>query len=211
MQDILTASPTPFGRWAWRMFSHWSMRLFFESVSPIDVPVLVQGQSTLMIANHVSWWDGFWANEMNNRYFKREYHVMMLEEQLKTRMFLRKGGAYSIDPGKRSIIHSLAYTSQLLSDPHNLVLIFPQGKIHSGYDSDIHFMKGLDRAFRGVEEPIQVLFAVALTDFRSSARPQLSYYFQHHADQHHVQTQALEDAYRTFYQNCLKRQISITT
>ncbi len=206
MADILTARPTRTGRWFWRTFSHWSIRLCFEKVEAIGLPILANDQPVLMIANHVSWWDGFWANEMNNRYFKRDYFVMMLEEQLKTRPFLRQGGAFSIHPGKRSIIHSLRYTAELLHNPDNLVLIFPQGKIHSLYQTEFVFMRGLDRAFKQLTNPIQVLFAVAMVDYFSAARPTLSYYFSLAENQEQVSAALLEQKYQAFYAACLQQQ-----
>jgi hypothetical protein len=51
----------------------------------------------------------------------------MPEEQLATRMFLNKAGAFSIKPGSRSAIESLNYASSLLYEPENLVVVFPQG------------------------------------------------------------------------------------
>ncbi len=54
---------------------------------------------------------------------------MMLEEQLRKRMYLNKSGGYSVRKGSRSILKSLDYTAELLKEKKSLVLMFPQGKI----------------------------------------------------------------------------------
>ena len=36
----------------------------------------------LLISNHVSWWDGFWAMYINLKLFKKKFYFMMHENQL---------------------------------------------------------------------------------------------------------------------------------
>jgi 1-acyl-sn-glycerol-3-phosphate acyltransferase len=97
----------------------------------------------LLISNHVSWWDGFWAMYLNMRLLHRKFYFMMLEEQLKKFSFFINTGGYSVKKGNRSIIESINYTIELLTDSKNLVLMFPQGKITSVYDRSIKFEKGI--------------------------------------------------------------------
>jgi 1-acyl-sn-glycerol-3-phosphate acyltransferase len=96
----------------------------------------------LIISNHVSWWDGFWAEYLNLKLFHRKFfYFMMLEEQLEKNRFLNYTGGYSIKKKARSIIESLDYTAGLLADNMNYVLIFPQGEIQSLYNDKICFDK----------------------------------------------------------------------
>ncbi len=134
---------------------------------------LDEDKSVLMIGNHISWWDGFWPIEMNRRLWKRSYFVMMLETQLSIRPFLRQGGAFSIQPGSRDMIASLRYASSLLGDPRNIVLIFPQGKIHSQYARDVAFAAGVEKILRQAAGPVQVLFYAAFLDYGSFSQPTL--------------------------------------
>ncbi len=61
-------------------------------------------KAVLMIGNHFSWWDGFFAHYLNMKLLQRRFNVMMLENELKKRMFLNKIGAFSINKGSRSAI-----------------------------------------------------------------------------------------------------------
>jgi 1-acyl-sn-glycerol-3-phosphate acyltransferase len=134
------------------------------------------GKPILMIGNHVSWWDGFLAHYINLELFHRRIHIMMLEEQLEKRMFLNKTGAYSIKKGARSALESLQYTAEILSDPGNMVVLYPQGSIHSITDLPVRFEKGWYRVFSYLSEPIQVTFYISLFDYFSSRKPELHLY-----------------------------------
>ena len=135
-----------------------------------------RGLPILMLGNHTSWWDGFLAQYINLELFNRKVHIMMLEEQLEKRMFLNRTGAYSIRKGHRSALESLKYTAGLLSDPGNLVILFPQGKIHSILDHPVTFEPGWYRIFKDVARPVQVVFFITLFDFFSSRKPELHIY-----------------------------------
>ena len=135
----------------------------------------------LMLGNHISWWDGFLAQYVNIELFNRKLHIMMLEEQLEKRMFLNKTGAYSIKKGDRSAVESLRYSSDLLKDPNNLVILFPQGKIHSMFDFPVTFEKGWHRIVTNLEGPVQVVFFITLIDYFSSSKPQLNIYLYNYA------------------------------
>ncbi len=135
-----------------------------------------RGIPLLMIGNHVSWWDGFFAQYINLKRFRRKLHIMMLEEQLAARMFLNKTGAYSIRKGHRSALESIQYTAEILSDPGNLVILFPQGEIHSIYDRPAHFESGWFHLFRYLNNPIQIIFYITLFDYFSNRKPELHFY-----------------------------------
>src|SRR4030042_3728021 len=75
----------------------------------------------LLIANHVSWWDGFWVSYLNLKLFRRKFHFMMDEEQLAMYPFFKKTGGYSIKKGNRSILESIQYTVELLKDTGHVV------------------------------------------------------------------------------------------
>ena len=65
---------------------------------------------------------------LNEKIFQRKLFCMMLEQQLLTYSFFSKLGAYSINHfNKKSLDETTAYTIELLQNPHNGVIIFPQG------------------------------------------------------------------------------------
>jgi 1-acyl-sn-glycerol-3-phosphate acyltransferase len=172
---------------------HWFYYPFFKGYSKmlprLDFRKVVyhsevqdSGLPVLIIGNHFSWWDGFLALDINQRLFGRRFHIMMLEEQLKDRMFLNKAGAYSIRPGHRSMAETFAYTRELLSDPENLVTMYPQGKIYSMHDQPFVFEKGWYKIIERLEQPVQMVFYFALVDYFAHRKPTLNIYVYAHDD-----------------------------
>lgn len=185
----------PFFRW----YSRRMPRSDFKEVI-LHSRVTDRGLPILMLGNHISWWDGFLAQYINLEYFNRKVHIMMLEEQLVNRMFLNKTGAYSIKKGDRSAIESLDYTAELLGDPGNMVILFPQGKIHSLYDVPVNFETGWFRIFDKINGPVQVVFFIILIDYFSSRKPSLHIYLY----DYDYRDRSLEDINRDFNASLLK-------
>lgn len=135
----------------------------------------VHEQSDLVIGNHVSWWDGFWVYYLNKRLVNKQLYVMMLEEQLKPRRFLRRIGAFSIEPGSRDMVYSLNYAARLLQQPGHLVVMYPQGEMASLSAGVLPFKNGVSQLIdkAGLQ---QVLFYTALIDYFSERKPTLTLY-----------------------------------
>ena len=164
---------------------HWFYTKFFRWYIPFMLNrhfrrVIIKGdirghsRPVLLVGNHFSWWDGFFAHHLNKQVFKRRFHVMMLEEQLQSRMFLNKAGAYSIRKNSPSVIETIQYTRELLRNPDNLVTLFPQGEIRSMFDFPVRFEKGPVRMLRGMEDKVQIVFMAALVDYFSHPKPTLT-------------------------------------
>lgn len=132
-------------------------------------------KALLIISNHFSWWDGFFIYYLNDRVFKKRFHVMMLEDQLKRNMILNKVGAFSVQKNSRSILESLKYARQILdADPGNMLLFYPQGEIQSLYTRPLHFEKGIESVMKGVSDKVDICFVVCLVDYFSFKKPGLS-------------------------------------
>lgn len=147
-----------------------------------------QGKSTLLIANHFSWWDGFFAWYLNQKIIRRRFHVMMLEEQLKQRPFFIRVGALGIQKGRREILDTLRYTADILSEPGNLLVMFPQGAIQSQHTPYLSFQKGVEEILRQTRSTPDILFCAVLVDYYSFRRPSLTFHLRpfqiYHADIH---------------------------
>jgi len=134
------------------------------------------GGPVLLIGNHFSWWDGFIARHVNKKVLHRKLHLMMQEDQLSKRKFLSKLGAFSIRRNSRDAINSLQYATNILHDPGNLLIIFPQGKFQSLHQHPLSFEKGWFRIIQKAPDNTQILFLAALTDYFASPRPHLNIY-----------------------------------
>lgn len=160
----------------------------------------------LMIGNHFSWWDGFFACYINQMILKKKFHIMMLEEQLRPRMFLNKAGAFSIRRGSRDALESLQYAAGLLSLPENLVVLYPQGEFESLYRYPVKFEKGIEKVSAMAGSSFEVVFYAALMDYFSYRKPSLSIYLKQVSHELSKSSVALEKAYNDFLNDCRSHQ-----
>lgn len=182
--------------------TRWLMSRNFSDVKLIgDVP---KEGSVLVLANHISWWDGFWMMYLNLHKLKRKFHFMMLEEQLKKHWYFRYTGAYSVKKHSREALESINYTLGILAEDGNMVFVFPQGKIHSMHQHEIHFEQGVKRIVKKAEDKVQVLFVANFVDYLSEAKPQLYIYTEYYSVR--VVDEEIEKCYQQFYKRCLESQ-----
>jgi 1-acyl-sn-glycerol-3-phosphate acyltransferase len=168
-----------------------------------------KGLSVLVISNHFSWWDGFWVVYLNYKLFHRVFNFMMLEEELKKRMFFTKTGGFSIKRGSRSVIETIEYTAELLSDKRNMVLLFPQGEIMSMHAASMRFEKGVEYIIKKTDGKIHLIFLVNLIDYFSSQKPGLYMYFREYTGVD-FSTEKLEKEFNLFYTECISENLKMT-
>lgn len=162
-----------------------------------------KGLPLLVIANHMSWWDGFWIAYLNETRFRRKFHFMMLEEQLRKYWFFNYAGGFSVRKGSRTIVETLHYTSELLKNSGNMVLIFPQGEIQSMHNHHFVFEKGIGKVLRD-KNVVQVIMVANLVDYFSQKKPTLNIYLAELNDG--LDHQTLETSYNAFYMECVNKQ-----
>jgi 1-acyl-sn-glycerol-3-phosphate acyltransferase len=166
-----------------------------------------EDKSLLMIGNHFSWWDGFFANYINIKLFNKKFHILMLEEQLRSRMFLNKAGAFSIARGTRSVLETLEYSSGLLSEKNNMLVLYPQGVFQSLYQFPVKFEKGFVRILENAEpESFQVVFYAALIDYFSRRKPKIDFYLKQHQYERGQNADDLENSYNDHLKSSINKQ-----
>lgn len=131
---------------------------------------------------------------------------MMLEEQLQKNRILNYTGGYSIKKNSRCIIETLAYTSDLLTNAKNLVLLFPQGKIESIYADNFTFESGLSRVLKHLKNDVQLLFVANMVEYGSFTKPEVNIYLSEYKSSL-SNTQELQLSYTAFYEDCKANQI----
>jgi 1-acyl-sn-glycerol-3-phosphate acyltransferase len=192
--------------WFWRHYFKFIIQADFHRFSFSKDIHISQEKALLVLGNHFSWWDGFFLYHLNELFFHKCFHVMMLEEQLKQYPFLRYSGAYSVQRKGKPLIESLQYTSRLLEDADNMVLIFPQGKIESMHTPYIHFEKGIKYIADHCEKDIQVLFSVALIEYASHRKPAIQLYLKEYVYQKPCSLTDIEGAFNAHYHQSLRCQ-----
>ncbi len=187
------------------IYMSWAFRRNFKRIDIIG-DVKDKGLPILAIGNHMSWWDGFWILDINNKLFQRKFHVMMLEEQLRKNLFLSRLGAFSIKRKSKSASQSIRYAGSLLGSKNNLLLLFPQGKIQSQHQFPFVFEKGWERIFSQNDNPIQVLMIANILDYQSFRKPILKQYLYSPEKTTGFNCDELEAQYNAFYKDCIKNQ-----
>ena len=168
----------------------------------ITHPELRPGSSVLLIGNHFSWWDGFFALETAKSCFHKKIHVMMLEEELRPRRFLSYAGAFSIAPGSRAALDSLKYAAGLLDEKENMVVVFPQGKMRPHWERPLHFQSGWTRILEMAKTDTALWFQAVLPVYGSDPRPLLKIWLQAYPEGQSIDLQHIEDAYNVFLEDC---------
>ena len=182
-----------------RLGSHFRSIEFIGSFDDRNLPILV-------ISNHFTWWDGFIQLLLNEKFFHRKFHVMMLEEQLKRFMILNNGGCFSVKKNSREILESLQYSVDLLSDKQNIMLLFPQGELQSMHTDYFAFEAGLDYILKKRKNEIDIIFNVNLVDYFSFKKPGLSIYFKRYLLKNNDLKQ-IEIDFNTYATECKLQQL----
>ena len=134
---------------------------------------------------------------------------MMLEKELRKSMVLTKAGAFSINKGSRSSIESLQYAVDIIKNPENMFLFFPQGEIKSVYTYNFEFEKGaLSYIFKKAKNDFEFVFNVNLIDYSSFRRPELSIYYKTYSFDKNATVDDVERDFNTYAQSCIEKQRS---
>lgn len=171
-------------------------------------PSFSDDKAILLLSNHFSWWDGFLLFHLNKIYFKKHFHVMVLQETAEKVSFLKYLGAFSIQRNAKSLIESLDYAGKLLDDPKNLVLIFPQGELYSSHVSSINFEKGLTKIISASKKQFQYLFAAILIDYFDQRKPSVNVFLENWEAQEYTSLQVMKSAFNRHFENSIKEQSS---
>ena len=195
----------------------WLAGLFFKSrckklnIDPID---LKPGHSYILMCNHFSFWDGFWAFYICNKVFMdkgmKKLYIMSLKKQMDKNKWLRHIGSFSIDPGKRSINETFDYAAEILSEPGNLLLFYPQGKLESMYTRYIKFDEGLYEIVPRIKGDCQLIWSSTTLEFFESVRPTLSSQMLDCGTNHDFNFDALKKMVNEFHVKALTRDMRYT-
>lgn len=201
---MIEARHTPVHVRFFRLYSSIMLNLYFRKVH-IRVKPTSFPKAVCLVGNHFSWWDGFIANYLAHTVFDKKLFIMMLEKELKSRMFLNKAGAFSIHRENRSMIESMNYSALVLGNPKNLLAMFPQGKIESMHTFPFTFDRGLEK-IRMKAADHHLVFYAAIVDYFSFKKPQLDIYLEIPVLERNASINELEEAYNSFYRNAVQSQ-----
>ncbi|QKG80120.1 hypothetical protein FHG85_07550 [Tenuifilum thalassicum] len=159
-----------------KVYANLLLNLHFREIR-IEGDFTPDNRSVLLIPNHFSWWDGFFAWKLNTMLLRKEFYLMMLESELKKHRFLKKLGAYAIVPTSKGMLESLRFASEVLTQPNNVLVYYPQGRLHSQHHMGLEFQKGIERIAQQSDN-FRLLMCANLIDYYNYKKPSLTIYLQ---------------------------------
>lgn len=165
--------PVPVIRMAFRVLNIF-LRRRFNKLQIRDITIKPD-HSYLLMCNHFSFWDGFWAVYLcMNSLFKNQqmkgFHFVILKKQLQMKPWLRYFGGFSIAPGTPSVNKSLDHVAKILSQPGNVVLMFPQGKLESNHVRKIEMKDGISYFIPKIKGDCQLIWSSQLIEYFESLK-----------------------------------------
>jgi len=185
----------------------WIVKHHFHDLKfdPVEID---PNKSVLLIANHFSFWDSLILFIVCRKLVKKSFYVMAREDTTVKFQYVKYGGAFSINKQSRDMLQSLDYAAELLNDPQNLVLIFPQGKLYSNFVNTMQFEKGITRIMEKAEGKFQLLFAATFVQYLKHKRPTATVYLKAEPS-FGKSLEDLKNAYQMHYDNAKLQQTEI--
>jgi 1-acyl-sn-glycerol-3-phosphate acyltransferase len=189
-------------------YVRWLTARHFHQINYNEIDV-DPNRSILLIANHFSAWDTIVLFWINRKLFKKKFHVMVLEKTINKEPILKYGGAFSINKSSKEMIKSLDFAAELLNDPGNLVLIFPQGKLYSNVISDVVFEKGVIHIIKKTIGKFKLVHGVTFIENFDNFKAIANVYLKAEATPNFSDIEALQHAYQQHYTTARQQQIKI--
>lgn len=151
---------------------------FHSFIAVNEYPEIPENAGLLITPNHLSWWDGFFIDYIMKKYDSKKIHLMMLEEQLKKYWFFKNVGAFSINPNNaKSIYESFVYSKEILKNPKNYLVIYPQGEIEQYDKEEYTIRKGIKNLIEGFKGNAFVLPLTFKINYENERKPSVYFRF----------------------------------
>ena len=148
----------------------------FGHIRYCPVPLLLE-RPTIFIANHHTWWDGFFAFALNELHLHQNLHLMMGAEQFEKFRFFRRLGVFSVDQSSPTdVAAAFRYSVRVLTRKTSPSLwIFPAGEMLPA-GSSVHYRDGFARIARAAGD-VQVVPVAFWTGFGEAQYPDVAMLF----------------------------------
>jgi 1-acyl-sn-glycerol-3-phosphate acyltransferase len=183
------------------------LRKAFKVLKHNEIEVM-PGHSILLLCNHFSWWDGFFAGHLCQTYLHRDFHIMMQEDHLQKRMFFSRVGGFSINQKSKEVVTSLQYAAQLLEDPKNLVTVFPQGALESNHTTEVNIERGIDYIVKKIKGDCQIIYYSAFIEYFESLKPSVYFHFLNCGTNHDFDFEQVKVLISEHHKKALKEQVN---
>lgn len=172
---MIKADHKKWARWLYNFYVPRLLKSNFQNFYLTNkFPEIPENQSLIITPNHFSWWDGFFIDYTFQFFSKRKIYLLMLEEQLKRYWFFQKVGAFSINPkNPKSIKTTFDYIINVISDPKNVLLFYPQGEIEDYVKRPLKVKDGLKKILNMTNTEVNILPIAFKIKYGSTKKPDL--------------------------------------
>lgn len=176
---IIKANPFPFSLMVFiGKILIWLLKRRFKKIVVHPMEETSLDSSYIFMSNHFSFLDGFIAGyllkqELYDKGALKGVYIMVLEKQIQQNKWITKFGGFSVAPGTDSVKESLAYAAEILSQPGNVLLLYPQGKIESNHVDYINVRNGINEIVPQIKGSCQLLWSTNLVDYYEGIKPSL--------------------------------------
>lgn len=212
---IIKSKPlNPIFFWCGSVFVSWILRRRFNKIVINDIEIK-PGYSYLLMCNHFSFLDGFLAYYLCSKVIlgenkMRRLYIMSLKKQMEKNKWLRYCGSFSIDPGKRSIKESFGYAGEVLSQPGNLLLFYPQGNLESNHVPRIQFEDGLNQIVPLIKGKCQLIWSSNIYEYFESTKPSVYFDMLDCGTNHDFDFDTIQQKINQHHKKAIEKQIRFT-
>jgi len=181
----------------------------------IDPALIKPGHSYILMCNHFSFADGFWAFYLAyHTIWKnqpiRQLHIMSVKKQMQKNWWLQYFGSFSVDPGRLSIRETFDYAAEVLEQPGNILLFFPQARLETCHINHIHFEPGIAEIASRIKGNCQLLWSSNIVDFFESTKPSMYFNMLDCGTNHDFDFEKLQAKVNDHHKKSLQRNIRYT-
>ena len=136
---------------------------------------------------------------------------MILKKQLQKNPWMKYFGSFSVVPYSKSAKESLAYAAEILSEPGNLLIMFPQGNLESQYVRHIEFKDGINTLIPMIKGNCQILWSSNFTEYFESIKPSVYFHMLDCGNNQTFNFDELKSNINTHHQQAIQKQFRFTT
>jgi len=201
-------------KWGFLFLAWFFKRRFHKIVVNNDIAIK-PGCSYLLMCNHFSYADGFFAYYLCFKWIAERarlkgIYTMSLKKQMKRNWWLKYSGSFSVEPANRSVHESLNYAAAVLSEPGNLLVFFPQGRLESCHIRHIEFKDGIREIIAATKGNCQIIWSSNLIEYFESTKPSVYLNLLDCGTNHDFIFEALKVAVNAHHALSLKRMVRFT-
>ena len=155
------------------------LKLHFNKLA-INPVTIKPNHSYLLMCNHFSYLDGVLAYHLANKTLwqpghMKKLYIMSVKKQMEKNPWLRYVGSFSVEPRRFSMVESFKYAAEVLSQPGNVLLFYPQAWLESCHVKTIHFEEGLNELVTRINGNCQLLWSSNIIEFFESPKPSINF------------------------------------